>query len=187
MHFLAANSYLQINTGKLSHRRFWCQREIQQWIFHFLSSCVQILISNSITYPFSRWVFRQASFCSLTSSVCSPSFTSVGHVFSKVDKFTQGHVLALAILWVFLRNRSPAFLCRDDYDWLSRGSLVHGCLIPQNILLYIACREQTLSRDWGWGLSHGRERACSLASFTKKLSLCLSSLLTDSRVRIKYS
>ena len=57
-------------------------------------------------------------------------------MFCKVDKFTQGHVLALAILWVFLCNSPPAFLCRDDFDWLSRGSQVQGSLTPQNILLY---------------------------------------------------
>ena len=67
-------------------------------------------------------------------------------MFCKADKFTQSHGLAFAILWVFLCNSPPAFLCRDDYvwpglglyilNWLSHGSRVHGSLIPHNILLY---------------------------------------------------
>ena len=85
--FFAANSYLRINNVKLSHRRFWRQREIQQWTFHFLSSCVQILISNSITYPsvveyFDKLLFvvRQVpcvSRNSLLSGACFVKLTSL--------------------------------------------------------------------------------------------------------------
>ena len=105
----------------------------------------------------------------------------------------------------FLCNSPLSFLCLDDFDWLSRGCHVQYSLIPQNILLYIAC-EQAL-RGTGVGVSPTAEREPSRRLAYKKFSLCLSSLLTvfavveclcsvyqvriftdmQNRVRIKYS